>query len=100
MPNRTRTFTIDELEEIGVPFDLADDIEVADEAVGSGRWNETRRILFRHDGDIWAVRYDVGLTEEQEVEPFHRAKEGMVTATAMEQREITVTKWMPIEDGS
>ncbi|MEE4598257.1 hypothetical protein V2J94_41550 [Streptomyces sp. DSM 41524] len=99
MPEIRRTFTVAELEEIGVPHDLPEAAEVADDRVSSARWYETRRCLFRHDGRVWAVRYRQGLTEEQEMEPFEHYRDG-VPATAMEQREVTVTRWMPVEDES
>jgi hypothetical protein len=97
MAKLTRKFTIAELEEIGVPFELDDDQEVSDRQVESRRWVALHELLFRHDGQVWAVRYEVGLTEEQECEPFGTSDpEAVVTATAMEERQVTVTKWLPI----
>lgn len=94
MPNVTRTFTVAELEEIGVPFDLPDEIEVSRTLVDTERWSSVYELLFRHDGRVWAVDYEVGATEHQEVELF---RYDPVTATAMEQREVTVTRWLPVE---
>jgi hypothetical protein len=94
MPNVTRTFTVAELEEIGVPRDLTEELAVADEQVSSGRWSETRRCLFRHDGRVWALYYQQGLTEYQEVDNF--GWDDTVTATAVEEQQVTVTKWVPV----
>lgn len=99
MARLTRSFTVAELEEIGVPFDLPEELEVADDQVSSARWYETRRCLFRHEGRVWAVRYRQGLTEEQEIEPFEHYSGGVVPATAMEERQVTVTRWLPVEAG-
>lgn len=59
---------------------------------------ETRRCLFRHDGRVWAVRYQQGLTEHQECGPFEYLGDP-VTATAVEERQVTVTRWVPVEAG-
>jgi hypothetical protein len=96
MAKLTRTFTAAELDAIGVPFDLPENAEVSDTQVSAGRWTETRRILFRHEGRVWAVAYRTGLTEEQEVEPFEHYAD-LVPATAMEERQVTVTQWLPVE---
>lgn len=97
MPEIHRTFTVDELEEIGVPHDLPEDVEVTDEQVSTGRWLETRRCIFRHEGQVWAVLYQRGLTESQYVMPFEYGEP--VPAVAMEPREVTVTRWVPVENG-
>ncbi len=96
MPNITRQFTTAELDEIGVPFDLPEELEVSDRHLSSRRWVEVRELLFRHDGHVWRVTYQRGLTEYQEgTDPW--CGESTVTATAMEQREVTVTQWLPVE---
>lgn len=94
MSHLTRTFSVEELEEIGVPFDLAEEEEVSRELVSSERWSEVYRLLFRYEGRVWAVEYEVGATEHQEVPAFRYP---VVTATAMEEREVTVKRWLPVE---
>lgn len=94
MSHVTRAFTAAELEEIGVPFDLPGDIEVSRELIDADRWSHVYELLFRHDGRVWSITYEVGATEYQEVDPFGSDP---VTATAMEERQVTITRWMPIE---
>lgn len=94
MPKLTRTFTVAELEAIGVPFDLPDDQVVSRELVGTERWSSVYELLFRFDGRVWSVKYERPATEHQEVPLFRHEP---VTATAMEERQATVTRWMPIE---
>lgn len=96
MPNLTRTFTVAELEAIGVPFDLTDDQVVSRELVGTERWSSVYELLFRLDGRVWSVKYERPATEHQEVPTFRYEP---VTATAMEERQVTVTKWMPVQAG-
>jgi hypothetical protein len=95
----TRTFTVAEFEEIGVPFELDGDgcaEELQIRHIESRRWAALKELVFRHpeDGIAYSVRYQVGLTEHQECDPFY---DDPVTATAVEQREVTVTKWLPVE---
>lgn len=90
---RTRTFTVAELAAIGAPFDLPDGVEVSRELIDTERWSTVHRLLFRHDGHVWAVTYEQGATEHQEVPEF---RYDPVTATLMEQREVTVTRWLPV----
>ncbi|MEU6342186.1 hypothetical protein ABZ883_14740 [Streptomyces sp. NPDC046977] len=99
MPNITRVFTTDELEEVGVPFELDGEgcaTEIVNEPSSSGRWHETRRLIFRapDDGHAYLIRYRVGLTEQQDVEPFDG---DTVTATRVEEREVTLTRWEPVQ---
>lgn len=99
MATITRTFTVAELEEIGVPFELDGEgcaEEIQTRHIDSRRWSALKELTFRHpeDSKVYAVRYQVGLTEHQECDPF---SDDPVTATVMEQREVTVTKWLPVE---
>ncbi|MDX3759304.1 hypothetical protein [Streptomyces sp. AK02-04a] len=92
-----RTFTREQLEEIGVPFELHDDAELARDTVNSGRWNKTVRLVFRHpdDGNAYLVRYQVGLTEYQDCDLWFGDDE--ITATEVEQRPVVVQQWKPVD---
>lgn len=96
----TRTFTVAELDEIGVPFELDGDDQCAQEIqtrhIESRRWAALKELIFRHpeDGLAYAIRYQEPLTEHQDCSPFLG---DTVKATVMEQRQVTITKWMPVE---
>lgn len=100
MPKITRTFTVAELDEIGVPFELDADDQCAQEIqirhIESRRWVALKELIFRHPGDglAYAIRFQEPLTEEQECSPFLG---DTVKAIVVEQREVTVTKWLPVE---
>lgn len=93
----SRTFTPEQLEEIGVPFKLDDDAELARDTVNSGRWNKTVRLVFRHpdDGNAYLVRYQVGLTEHQDCDLWFGDDE--IKATEVEQRPVVVQQWKPVD---
>jgi len=59
----TRTFTVDELEDLEVGY-----VNELKESVDSGRWTEHFEIVFKADDDkLYLVSYDEGLTEMQEM---------------------------------
>jgi hypothetical protein len=93
----SRTFTPEQLEELGVPFELDDDAELARDTINSGRWNKTVRLVFRHpdDGIAYLVRYQVGLTEYQDCDLWFGEDE--ITATEVEQRPVVVQQWKPVD---
>lgn len=93
----TRTFTVAELEEMGFPFDLPEGVEVEDTLIDKRRWYENRRLVFRHEGQAWAVRYASEYQDDSGVEWHHNHFGGVVSATLMEERRVTVTKWLPVE---
>lgn len=103
----TRTFTPDQLEEIGVPNELPADVEVPGlatelhrEHIDSRRWASVHRLIFRapDDGKAYRVTYQQPLTEHQECDIWFDDSE--VKAVEVEQREVTVTKWLPIEQAT
>lgn len=96
MTQQTRTFTRQQLEEIGVPFELDDDAELARDTVNSGRWNKTVRLVFRHpdDGIAYLVRYQVGLTEYQDCDLWFGDDE--IKAVEVEQRPVVVQQWKSV----
>jgi len=103
-----RTLTREQLEEWGLPHDLASEtdanpyncaIELDREQIDTRRWYSVHRLVFRapDDGQPWAVTYMQGLTEVQEdTDPWNEARQ--VTATRMEQYERTVTAWRAVSD--
>lgn len=102
MPNITRTFTRAELEAIGVPDKWNASGPAAEhlheEQIGSRRWVSVHWLVFRapDDGKAYAVSYEQGLTESQDgTDPWNDDDE--VTATAVEERQVTVTQWLPVE---
>lgn len=95
----TRTFTPEQLEEIGVPFELDCDgtaEELACDTVNTGRWNKTIRLVFRapDDGLTYAVRYQRGLTEQQDCDLWFGDDE--IKAVEVEQRPEVVQQWKPV----
>lgn len=98
----TRRFTADQLEEIGVPNELPEDVEVPGlatelhrEQVDTRRWVSVHRLIFRapDDGKAYRVTYQQPLTEHQECETWF---DDEIEAVEMEQRQVTVTKWLPV----
>ena len=99
----TRIFTPEQLEEIGVPFELDCDgtaEELACDTVASGRWNKTVRLVFRapDDGKAYMVRYQRGLTEHQDCDLWFGDSE--IKATEVEQVPVTVMRWKPVQQGA
>jgi hypothetical protein len=111
MSNQTRTITREQLEEWGLPHDLAEEqdaaqwpgiaVEVHREQTDTRRWYSRHLLVFRapDDGQLWGVTYNQGLTEVQEdTDPWNEAAE--VTAYRMEQYEKTVTAWRKVGEAS
>lgn len=64
---------------------------VADEHIDSTRWTEVRRMVFESHGKLWAVDYERGLTEYQEVDPFNDYPR--VIALQVEPYQVEFTKY-------
>lgn len=103
----TRHFTQDQLAALGVPPDSPDDIEysdtvVADEFVTTLKYSAQRRCIFNaDDGKTYAVEYEGRLdTGDFEVggdgPPDYGWYGDTVEAFEVEEREVTVTKWVPV----
>jgi hypothetical protein len=95
----SRHFTPEQLEEIGVPFETDCDgtaEELACDTVSTSRWNKTVRLVFRapDDGLTYAIRYQRGLTEQQECDLWFGKDE--IKAVQVEQRPIVVQQWKPV----
>lgn len=98
----TRTFTRDQLEEIGVPFELDGDdtcaTELSNQLIGSERWTSVYRLVFRapDTGLAYEVTYEVGSTEHQDgIDPWHRHGK-TIPAVEVEQRPVVVQQWRPV----
>jgi hypothetical protein len=94
-----RTFTREQLEEMGVPYEW--DAEPGKEAeilrerqTDTRRWVSWHEVLFRapDDGKVYAVDYRRGLTEHQDDTDLWDG-EDTITAVEMEPYELIVTEW-------
>lgn len=105
----TRTFTIQQLAALGVPPDQPDDVEhsdtlLADDHVTTLKYTQQRRCIFAapDDGQTYAVNYeaplDTGDYETGGGMPDDHGWYGDVVAIAVEERQVTVTRWEPIEE--
>ncbi|MGW9170144.1 hypothetical protein [Streptomyces decoyicus] len=101
----TRIFTTNELEDIGLPFECdAEDepgyaVELHREQVDTRRWMSVHQLIFRapDDGKVYSVLYEQGLTEMQD-DHDHWGYEDRVKAIEMEPQEVTVTRWVAVQD--
>lgn len=105
-----RQFTREQLAALGVPPDQPDDVEysdtlVADEYVTNLKYSQQRRVIFRaeDDGKTYAIKYeapiDVGDFEVHGEGPDDYGWYGdTVEAVEVEERAVTVTRWMPVDD--
>lgn len=100
----TRTFTVEQLAELGLPHDLATPatadryphaaVELHRAQVGTRRWVSVHELVFRapDDGKTYRVRYEQGLTEHQDcTDPWDYNSE--VTAVEVRKYPVTVMEW-------
>jgi hypothetical protein len=106
MADQTRTFTADQLEEIGVPFECVEPdednpdslaVELHHEQTDSRRWSSTHRLIFRapDDGKTYRVTYQRPLTEHQECDLWRDGN--AIVATEVAQVPVTVMRWQPVK---
>ncbi|MGW4759634.1 hypothetical protein [Streptomyces chartreusis] len=88
----TRTFTLAELSALGVPYYLDAAVRVEDTQIDSTPSTQTRRVLFRHDGRVWAAQYRASQPGHPAVEPF---EVGPVALTPMTERAVLEKRWIP-----
>ncbi|MFE0877294.1 hypothetical protein ACFW4X_20965 [Streptomyces smyrnaeus] len=106
---RTRTFTREQLDTLGLPDDLATETTAADfpeaavelhrEQVDTRRWVSVHELVFRapDDGKAYRVTYEQGLTEHQDdTDAWDYAR--TVEAVEVEQYERSVPAWRPVEE--
>lgn len=98
----TRTYTPEQLEEIGLPHeaDGADGYakELHTEQIDTRRWVSVHEVVFRapDDGKSYRVRYEQGLTEHQDgLDPWNYQTQ--IKAEEVELRPVTVQRWFPVE---
>lgn len=101
----TRTFTPDQLEQIGVPSPYTAALDghraehLFEEQIDTRRWVSVHHLVFRapDDGKAWRVEYEQGLTETQDDhDPWNYKHE--VEAVEVELRPTTVMEWHAIPD--
>lgn len=104
---QTRNFTIAELANLNVPPDEIDYYEhvLVDEYVTTLKYTAQRRCVFEapDDGKTYAVEYEAELdTGDYEVDggmpDDHGWSGDTVEAVEVEEREVTVTRWLPVDD--
>lgn len=101
MSKVTRTFTRDELEELGLPDDGRTVIFA--EQVDTKRWATVHHCVFRaeDDGPLWRVTYYEPATEMQECDTWGYGSEpDTITATQVEPYQVEVTKYRPVSSVS
>lgn len=96
----TRTFTPEQLDEIGVPNELGEDgcaTELHREQVDSRRWISVHELIFRapDDGKAYRVYYQRPLTEHQECDTWPGDE---VKAVEVEERPKVITTWEPVTE--
>ncbi|MBL0779447.1 hypothetical protein G6541_20115 [Streptomyces albidoflavus] len=103
----TRHFTPAELANLGVPPSDPTDVEhdpdlLQDELVATLKYTATRRCVFRAPDDrCYAVEYEAAIdTGDFEVGGYAPDDHGWygptVEAVEVEERAVTVTKWLPV----
>ena len=101
----TRTFTVAELEGLGLPPDSPDEDDwtervLAVETLGRLKYSLHRRVIFRgDDGTAWAVEYEDATGSEADGQPEnHGWYDETIEAVAVEEQFGTVTRWGPVEE--
>ncbi|GGW68117.1 hypothetical protein [Streptomyces griseoloalbus] len=103
----TRTFTRAQLDALGLPDDTVYEDQAAEfpttavelhrEQVDTRRWVSVHALVFRapDDGKTYRVRYEEGLTENQDgTDPWMLAAE--VEAVEVEEYDRTIKAWRPV----
>lgn len=98
----TRTYTPEQLEEIGVPFDCGafdgSAQELYQEQIDTRRWVSVHELVFRapDDGKAYRVTYEQGLTEHHDGgDPWNYEKN--IEAEEVELRTLTVQRWFSVD---
>ncbi len=90
----TRIFSTEFLEE-ELDFPWGDSV-VFTEFQDSGRWAENWKGVFELEGEFWEVSFELPATEMQEGQGMW-CEQSQVKATRVEEREVTVKKWLPVD---
>lgn len=89
---KKKTFTKEYLLKKDLPYSNY----VFKEIVGQSRWSVEYAVVFEDEGKFYKTYYQVGATEEQMEGPWEFEDE--VECTEVELKEVTVKKWVPVED--
>ncbi|MFE8916844.1 hypothetical protein [Streptomyces globisporus] len=98
----TRTFTAEELEEFGVPFECDPENGYAEELSSkldfTTRWAHVHEFVFRapDDGKTYQVLYWTGATERQDQDLWNW--EDRIQAVEVEEVSVTTTAWKPVKE--
>lgn len=100
---KTRVFSPDELEEIGVPFECEGEgaaEELYCELYDTTRWSHVYEFVFRapDDGKAYRVYYERGATEMQEADLWNY--ENKIKAVEVEEVQVITTEWKPVKEVS
>lgn len=99
---KTRIFTPEELEDIGVPFECGEFGHTAEELHcelwDTTRWAHVYEFIFRapDDGKTYRVFYWRGATEMQDQDLWNWDNE--IEADEVEQVQVTKTEWKPVKE--
>lgn len=100
-----RTFTVDELDEIGVPYECGafggTATELHREQTDARRWYSVHELVFRapDDGKAYRVYYERGLTEHQDDHGPWEYGATVVHADEVAPHAKTVTEWRAVVTG-
>ena len=81
------------MKELGLPYDC---YPIEDNIIDTSRWSILHEIIFEDGGKFYRTTRSVGATEMQCEEPWEFEKE--VECEEVELREVTVKKWLPIQE--
>lgn len=97
MASINRTFTLDQLNEWGLPDHKDVTVSIETEDVGR-RWMDVCTVIFKapDDGYHYALSFDVGKTEYQE-QSWDYDFEDTVDLARVELRKVTVEQWLPVD---
>ncbi|MFJ6010179.1 hypothetical protein ACIQHZ_31325 [Streptomyces halstedii] len=96
-----RTFTRDELADIGVPFECGEYAGTAEELHcelwDTTRWAHVYEFVFRNpdDGKAYRVLYRTGATEYQDQDLWNW--EDRIKGVEVEEVQVMTTVWKPVE---
>lgn len=91
----TRMFTVEELEDLGLPYGFNKDVSLLGTVdVEEARWGTRRLAIFEHEGTFWSVPYYDPATEMQEGMDIWEGQDP-VQATEVHKELVQVERWVP-----
>lgn len=82
-------------ESVGSGFEGYELVAIEDQ--GTSRWSSLHRMIFRHEGELWAVSYSKGLSETQDEQPFEYS-DAIATRVKPVERVVTLTDYVDDPD--